>query len=113
MAGLRLICPLKGGPALSVIFASSLIYIPHPDHPLIRSGSGVVGKQLVGQIRRHVPVRPEQLVYIGICFGRIFFAYFTVSITFLRRTCRRDEEVRRLHSGIRPGRPTADICAMC
>ena len=54
--------PLKVNQAgvIPVIFASSLIYIPHLITQLINSGSANAGKQLVGQVRRELPDQPGQ-----------------------------------------------------
>ncbi len=95
--------PLKVNQAgvIPVIFASSLIYIPHLITQLIQSGSSNPGE--TNWWTRFVAeylTDPSSPVYIGgVYFGLIvFFTYFYVSITFNpRRTRRRDEEVRWLH----------------
>lgn len=100
--------PLKVNQAgvIPVIFASSLIYIPHLITQLIRSGSGVVGNSWWDTYLSD----PSNLVYIGIYFGLIiFFTYFYVSITF--NPDERADEMKKFGGfipGIRPGRPTAD-----
>ncbi len=105
--------PLKVNQAgvIPVIFASSLIYIPHLITQLIQSGSGDAGQQLVGQVRRRTTCpNPTDPVYIGIYFGLIiFFTYFYVSITF--NPDERADEMKKFGGfipGIRPGKPTAD-----
>lgn len=104
--------PLKVNQAgvIPVIFASSLIYIPHLITQLIRSGSGVVGNSWWDKFVGTYLSDPSNLVYIGIYFGLIiFFTYFYVSITF--NPDERADEMKKFGGfipGIRPGRPTAD-----
>ena len=52
--------PLKVNQAgvIPVIFASSLIYIPHLITQLIRSGSGGVGNSWWDRFRRQLPDQP-------------------------------------------------------
>jgi preprotein translocase subunit SecY len=105
--------PLKVNQAgvIPVIFASSLIYIPHLITQLIRGGKGAQGgaswwDKFVGNYLSD----PSSPVYIGIYFGLIiFFTYFYVSITF--NPDERADEMKKFGGfipGIRPGRPTAD-----
>src|SRR3978361_830429 len=77
--------PLKVNQAgvIPVIFASSLISIPHLVPQLIRSGSGGVGNSWWDKFVGTYLSDPSDPVYIGIYFGLIiFFTYFYVSITF-------------------------------
>ena len=103
--------PLKVNQAgvIPVIFASSLIYIPHLITQLIQSGRPA-RQRLVGPVRRELPDQPGQPVYIAIYFGLIiFFTYFYVSITF--NPDERADEMKKFGGfipGIRPGKPTAD-----
>lgn len=105
--------PLKVNQAgvIPVIFASSLIYIPHLITQLIQSGKG--GGQGTGWWDRIVAnylTNPADPVYIAIYFGLIvFFTYFYVSITF--NPDERADEMKKFGGfipGIRPGKPTAD-----
>ena len=105
--------PLKVNQAgvIPVIFASSLIYIPHLITQLVRSGSGGRGQQLVGQVRRQLPVRPRatRSTSPSTSGSIIFFTYFYVSITF--NPDERADEMKKFGGfipGIRPGKPTAD-----
>ena len=54
--------PLKVNQAgvIPVIFASSLIYIPHLVTQLIQSGRKTAGQQLVGPLRRRPPDQPRR-----------------------------------------------------
>lgn len=66
-----------------MIFASSLIYIPHLITQLVRSGSGGVGNSWWDKFVNTYLTDPSNLGYIAIYFGLIiFFTYFYVSITF-------------------------------
>jgi preprotein translocase subunit SecY len=104
--------PLKVNQAgvIPVIFASSLIYIPHLITQLIRSGSGGVGNSWWDKFVGSYLSDPSDPVYISIYFGLIiFFTYFYVSITF--NPDERADEMKKFGGfipGIRPGKPTAD-----
>jgi preprotein translocase subunit SecY len=104
--------PLKVNQAgvIPVIFASSLIYIPHLITQLVRSGSGGVGNSWWDKFVGSYLSDPSDPVYIGIYFGLIiFFTYFYVSITF--NPDERADEMKKFGGfipGIRPGKPTAD-----
>src|ERR1700710_2951843 len=77
--------PLKVNQAgvIPVIFASSLIYIPHLVTQLIRSGSGGVGNSWWDKFVGTYLSDPSDPIYVSIYFGLIiFFTYFYVSITF-------------------------------
>jgi preprotein translocase subunit SecY len=104
--------PLKVNQAgvIPVIFASSLIYIPHLITQLIQSASD---NPRVGWWQSFVAdylSNPSSPVYISIYFGLIvFFTYFYVSITF--NPDERADEMKKYGGfipGIRPGKPTAD-----
>nr|WP_238956816.1 preprotein translocase subunit SecY [Mycobacterium intracellulare] len=100
--------PLKVNQAgvIPVIFASSLIYIPHLITQLIRSGSGGVGNSWWDKFVGSYLSDPSDPVYIGIYFGLIIFY---VSITF--NPDERADEMKKFGGfipGIRPGKPTAD-----
>src|ERR1700761_6592406 len=104
--------PLKVNQAgvIPVIFASSLIYIPHLITQLVRSGSGGVGNSWWDKFVGTYLSDPSDPVYICIYFGLIiFFTYFYVSITF--NPDERADEMKKFGGfipGIRPGKPTAD-----
>jgi preprotein translocase subunit SecY len=104
--------PLKVNQAgvIPVIFASSLIYIPHLITQLIRSGTGGLGNSWWDKFVSNYLSNPGSPVYIGIYFSLIiFFTYFYVSITF--NPDERADEMKKFGGfipGIRPGRPTAD-----
>ena len=104
--------PLKVNQAgvIPVIFASSLIYIPHLITQLIRSGSGGAGNSWWDRFVGNYLTNPADPVYIAIYFGLIiFFTYFYVSITF--NPDERADEMKKFGGfipGIRPGKPTAD-----
>jgi preprotein translocase subunit SecY len=104
--------PLKVNQAgvIPVIFASSLIYIPHLITQLVRSGTGGVGNTWWDKFVGNYLSNPADPVYIAIYFGLIiFFTYFYVSITF--NPDERADEMKKFGGfipGIRPGRPTAD-----
>jgi preprotein translocase subunit SecY len=104
--------PLKVNQAgvIPVIFASSLIYIPHLITQLVRSGSGGLGNSWWDKFVANYLSNPASPVYVGIYFGLIiFFTYFYVSITF--NPDERADEMKKFGGfipGIRPGRPTAD-----
>ena len=104
--------PLKVNQAgvIPVIFASSLIYIPHLITQLIRSGSGGPGNSWWDKFVSNYLSNPGSPVYIAIYFGLIiFFTYFYVSITF--NPDERADEMKKFGGfipGIRPGKPTAD-----
>ncbi len=104
--------PLKVNQAgvIPVIFASSLIYIPHLITQLVRSGSGGVGNSWWDKVVGTYLSDPSDPVYIAIYFGLIiFFTYFYVSITF--NPDERADEMKKFGGfipGIRPGKPTAD-----
>jgi preprotein translocase subunit SecY len=105
--------PLKVNQAgvIPVIFASSLIYIPHLITQLVRSGGS--GRSSASWWDKFVATylsNPSDPVYITIYFGLIiFFTYFYVSVTF--NPDERADEMKKFGGfipGIRPGRPTAD-----
>jgi preprotein translocase subunit SecY len=104
--------PLKVNQAgvIPVIFASSLIYIPHLITQLVRSGRGGLGNSWWDKFVGTYLSDPSSPVYIGIYFGLIiFFTYFYVSVTF--NPDERADEMKKFGGfipGIRPGRPTAD-----
>ena len=104
--------PLKVNQAgvIPVIFASSLIYIPHLITQLIRSGQTTPGNSWWDKFVGNYLTDPSSPVYIGLYFGLIvFFTYFYVSITF--NPDERADEMKKFGGfipGIRPGRPTAD-----
>ncbi|BCO37551.1 preprotein translocase subunit SecY [Mycobacterium heckeshornense] len=104
--------PLKVNQAgvIPVIFASSLIYIPHLITQLVRSGTGGMGNTWWDKFVGNYLSNPADPVYIAIYFSLIiFFTYFYVSITF--NPDERADEMKKFGGfipGIRPGRPTAD-----
>jgi preprotein translocase subunit SecY len=104
--------PLKVNQAgvIPVIFASSLIYIPHLITQLVRSGSSAPSNSWWDKFVGTYLSDPSNWVYIGIYFGLIiFFTYFYVSITF--NPDERADEMKKFGGfipGIRPGKPTAD-----
>jgi preprotein translocase subunit SecY len=104
--------PLKVNQAgvIPVIFASSLIYIPHLITQLIRSGSGGLGNSWWDKFVSNYLSNPGSPVYIAVYFSLIiFFTYFYVSITF--NPDERADEMKKFGGfipGIRPGKPTAD-----
>jgi preprotein translocase subunit SecY len=104
--------PLKVNQAgvIPVIFASSLIYIPHLITQLIQSGSANPGTGWWQTFVANYLTDPSSPVYIAIYFGLIvFFTYFYVSITFNPEE--RADEMKKYGGfipGIRPGQPTAD-----
>jgi preprotein translocase subunit SecY len=104
--------PLKVNQAgvIPVIFASSLIYIPHLITQLIQGGRGTPGNGWWDKFVANYLSNPASPVYIGIYFGLIvFFTYFYVSITF--NPDERADEMKKFGGfipGIRPGKPTAD-----
>src|SRR3954470_15399606 len=104
--------PLKVNQAgvIPVIFASSLIYIPHLITQLVQSGSGSPGTGWWDKFVANYLSNPASPVYIAIYFGLIvFFTYFYVSITF--NPDERADEMKKFGGfipGIRPGKPTAD-----
>jgi preprotein translocase subunit SecY len=104
--------PLKVNQAgvIPVIFASSLIYIPHLITQLIRSGTGGLGNSWWDKFVANYLSNPASPVYVGIYFALIiFFTYFYVSITF--NPDERADEMKKFGGfipGIRPGKPTAD-----
>ncbi|BBZ26860.1 protein translocase subunit SecY [Mycolicibacterium madagascariense] len=103
--------PLKVNQAgvIPVIFASSLIYIPHLITQLIQGGAGT-GTGWWDKFVANYLTNPASPVYIAIYFGLIvFFTYFYVSITF--NPDERADEMKKFGGfipGIRPGKPTAD-----
>jgi len=104
--------PLKVNQAgvIPVIFASSLIYIPHLITQLIRSGKGGAGGGWWDRFVADHLTNPADPVYVAIYFGLIiFFTYFYVSVTFNPEE--RADEMKKFGGfipGIRPGKPTAD-----
>jgi preprotein translocase subunit SecY len=104
--------PLKVNQAgvIPVIFASSLIYIPHLITQLIQSNSANPGTGWWEKFVADYLTDPSSPWYISIYFALIiFFTYFYVSITF--NPDERADEMKKFGGfipGIRPGKPTAD-----
>jgi preprotein translocase subunit SecY len=104
--------PLKVNQAgvIPVIFASSLIYIPHLITQLIQSGQATPGNGWWDKLVANYLTNPASLSYIAIYFGLIvFFTYFYVSVQF--NVDERADEMKKYGGfipGIRPGKPTAD-----
>src|SRR5690349_11775105 len=104
--------PLKVNQAgvIPVIFASSLIYIPHLITQLITSGDQNAANGWFSRFIAEYLTNPADPVYIAVYFGLIvFFTYFYVSITF--NPDERADEMKKFGGfipGIRPGKPTAD-----
>ncbi|MBX7432120.1 preprotein translocase subunit SecY [Mycobacterium sp. Y57] len=104
--------PLKVNQAgvIPVIFASSLIYIPHLITQLVQSASDTPSTGWWQTFVADYLTNPADPVYIAIYFGLIiFFTYFYVSITF--NPDERADEMKKYGGfipGIRPGKPTAD-----
>jgi preprotein translocase subunit SecY len=104
--------PLKVNQAgvIPVIFASSLIYIPHLITQLITSGDQNAANSGFSRFIAEYLTNPADPVYIAVYFGLIiFFTYFYVSITFNPEE--RADEMKKFGGfipGIRPGAPTAD-----
>jgi preprotein translocase subunit SecY len=104
--------PLKVNQAgvIPVIFASSLVVIPHLITQLVRSGSSSPGNSWWDKFVGTYLSDPSSPIYISIYFSLIiFFTYFYVSITF--NPDERADEMKKYGGfipGIRPGRPTAD-----
>jgi len=104
--------PLKVNQAgvIPVIFASSLIYIPHLITQLVSSGSGGPGNNWWDRFVASHLTNPADPTYVAIYFGLIiFFTYFYVSVTF--NPVERADEMKKFGGfipGIRPGKPTAD-----
>ena len=104
--------PLKVNQAgvIPVIFASSLIYIPHLITQLITSGDQNAANSGLSRFIAEYLTNPADPVYIAVYFGLIiFFTYFYVSITFNPEE--RADEMKKFGGfipGIRPGAPTAD-----
>ncbi|MFN8073277.1 MAG: preprotein translocase subunit SecY [Mycobacterium sp.] len=104
--------PLKVNQAgvIPVIFASSLIYIPHLVTQLIQSGRKGAGTGWWDRFVAEHLSNPADPTYVAIYFGLIiFFTYFYVSITFNPEE--RADEMKKFGGfipGIRPGQPTAD-----
>jgi preprotein translocase subunit SecY len=104
--------PLKVNQAgvIPVIFASSLIYIPHLITQLITSGDQNAANSGFSRFIAEYLTNPADPVYIAVYFGLIiFFTYFYVSITFNPEE--RADEMKKFGGfipGIRPGRPTAE-----
>jgi preprotein translocase subunit SecY len=104
--------PLKVNQAgvIPVIFASSLIYIPHLITQLITSGNPNAANGWWPRFIAEYLTNPSDPVYIAVYFGLIvFFTYFYVSITFNPEE--RADEMKKFGGfipGIRPGKPTAD-----
>ena len=104
--------PLKVNQAgvIPVIFASSLIYIPHLITQLVSSGSGGPGNSWWDRFVASHLTNPADPTYVAIYFGLIiFFTYFYVSVTFNPEE--RADEMKKFGGfipGIRPGKPTAD-----
>jgi len=104
--------PLKVNQAgvIPVIFASSLIYIPHLITQLITSGNPAAANGWWSRFVAEYLTNPADPAYIAVYFGLIiFFTYFYVSITFNPEE--RADEMKKFGGfipGIRPGKPTAD-----
>jgi preprotein translocase subunit SecY len=104
--------PLKVNQAgvIPVIFASSLIYIPHLITQLIQSGKGGPGNGWWDRFVADHLTNPADPTYVAVYFGLIiFFTYFYVSVTFNPEE--RADEMKKFGGfipGIRPGKPTAD-----
>jgi preprotein translocase subunit SecY len=104
--------PLKVNQAgvIPVIFASSLIYIPHLITQLITSGNPNASNSWWSRFIAEYLTNPADPIYIAVYFGLIvFFTYFYVSITF--NPDERADEMKKFGGfipGIRPGKPTAD-----
>ena len=104
--------PLKVNQAgvIPVIFASSLIYIPHLITQLINSGDPNAANGWWSKFVANYLTNPASPAYIAFYFGLIvFFTYFYVSITF--NPVERADEMKKFGGfipGIRPGKPTAD-----
>jgi preprotein translocase subunit SecY len=104
--------PLKVNQAgvIPVIFASSLIYIPHLITQLIQAGKASAGTGWWDKFVANYLTNPASLSYIGIYFALIvFFTYFYVSVQF--NVDERADEMKKYGGfipGIRPGKPTAD-----
>jgi len=104
--------PLKVNQAgvIPVIFASSLIYIPHLITQLVTAGDPNASNGWWSKAVAKYLTNPADPVYIAIYFGLIiFFTYFYVSITF--NPDERADEMKKFGGfipGIRPGKPTAD-----
>ncbi|MGE2735287.1 preprotein translocase subunit SecY [Mycolicibacterium vaccae] len=104
--------PLKVNQAgvIPVIFASSLIYIPHLISQLVASaGDGTSTGWWQTFVAENL-TNPADPIYIAIYFGLIvFFTYFYVSISF--NPDERADEMKKYGGfipGIRPGKATAD-----
>ncbi len=93
--------PLKVNQAgvIPVIFASSLIYIPHLITQLITSGSPNASNGWWDAVRRQLPDQPRRPgVHRHLLRAdHLLHVLLRVDHVQPRRTCRRDEEVRRLH----------------
>ena len=104
--------PLKVNQAgvIPVIFASSLIYIPHLITQLVQSGKGGPGNGWWDRFVADHLTNPADPIYVAIYFGLIiFFTYFYVSVTF--NPVERADEMKKFGGfipGIRPGKPTSD-----
>jgi preprotein translocase subunit SecY len=104
--------PLKVNQAgvIPVIFASSLIYIPHLITQLIQSGQSNPGNGKWDKFVANYLTNPASPTYIAVYFGLIvFFTYFYVSVQF--NVDERADEMKKYGGfipGIRPGKPTAD-----
>jgi preprotein translocase subunit SecY len=104
--------PLKVNQAgvIPVIFASSLIYIPHLITQLVTAGDPNASNGWWSKAVAKYLTNPADPIYIAIYFGLIiFFTYFYVSITF--NPDERADEMKKFGGfipGIRPGKPTAD-----
>lgn len=104
--------PLKVNQAgvIPVIFASSLIYIPHLITQLVTSSNPDASNSWWSRMIAQYLTNPADPVYVAVYFGLIiFFTYFYVSITFNPEE--RADEMKKFGGfipGIRPGKPTAD-----
>ncbi|HPY25029.1 MAG: preprotein translocase subunit SecY [Actinomycetota bacterium] len=104
--------PLKVNQAgvIPVIFASSLIYVPHLITQLIQSGRSEPSNGWWDRFVAEHLTNPADTIYVAMYFGLIiFFTFFYVSITFNPEE--RADEMKKFGGfipGIRPGKPTAD-----
>ncbi len=104
--------PLKVNQAgvIPVIFALSLLTIPHVITQLVQMGKSEPGNGWWEKFVAGHLTNPADPTYIAIYFGMIiFFTYFYVSITF--NPDERADEMKKFGGfipGIRPGKPTAD-----
>src|ERR1700719_5389290 len=104
--------PLKVNQAgvIPVIFASSLIYIPHLITQLVRSGNPAAGTSWWDKFVGTYLTDPSSPIYISLYFALIVcLTYFYLPIDF--NPHERADEMKKFGGfipGIRPGKPTAD-----